>query len=799
MFALAIRYLNGWAMAATDGANKRQAEWPPHPDRVFMALAAAWFETGEDPAEGAALRWLEALPDPAMAASSHAVRTLTIHYAPVNDAKTSPKIPSGADLKKLKNAGLAVLPEFRSRQPRTFPVAIPHDPVVHLIWQPPLDQPLDAHRAALDSLLAKLTHVGHSASLVQGWLELDNAPPPTLRPARGVDARKLRVPSAGRLAYLRRRLNRAAWLDYHDLQAQIARVKVNLKALNDAAKRAPRAAWADFPDVYLIANEREVKQHPHYWAAKAGDAEAAAALIAAWVDDAALARVRQFVQTLPDAAGLVMVSAHAYEQSGVNAIPAALAESLSARLGLSYQPGLAQINVVRRTGVDGYGRMAWQACFDGPIDAGKTYLLIDDFVGQGGTLANLRGYILKRKARVAGAICLTGKPYSAKVSLASDQLTALQDTHGATLERWWQGFFGHPFDCLTQSEARYLARSPDADRIRTQIVAASGAGSDLGFTGQAGSERQRLKALEQQLAEQFPQGCPVSLRPEPGRWASYLPVEPTLAAAVPGSLFDRRFIVFTLTGRRYALPAALQLTAALRGLLLKHCGQQPPPAWFSGHRADGGPTDQPHMALLPLPFVDAEHADGRIMGLGVALPAGLDPAAVDDCLGPIVLDPETGFARRHRLFKGRWLECGLETVLHERPPQSLRRTAWTAASRIWASVTPVVLDRHYDGADKWARAAADLRIGCARIGLPEPERVWLHSASSVRGVPPAQAFPYLTHQGGGRRYHAHAVLVFAQPVAGPVLLGAGRFRGYGLCRPLSERALSSCAEERGHG
>ena len=78
MFALAIRYLNGWAMAATDGANKRQAEWPPHPDRVFMALAAAWFETGEDPAGGAALRWLEALPDPAMAASSHAVRTASM-------------------------------------------------------------------------------------------------------------------------------------------------------------------------------------------------------------------------------------------------------------------------------------------------------------------------------------------------------------------------------------------------------------------------------------------------------------------------------------------------------------------------------------------------------------------------------------------------------------------------------------------------------------------------------------------------------------------------------------------------
>jgi len=74
MFSLAIRYLNGWAMAAADGARKEQVEWPPHPDRVFMALAAAWFETGEDPAEGEALRWLEALEPPAIAASEAEIR-----------------------------------------------------------------------------------------------------------------------------------------------------------------------------------------------------------------------------------------------------------------------------------------------------------------------------------------------------------------------------------------------------------------------------------------------------------------------------------------------------------------------------------------------------------------------------------------------------------------------------------------------------------------------------------------------------------------------------------------------------
>jgi CRISPR-associated protein Csb2 len=29
----------------------------------------------------------------------------------------------------------------------------------------------------------------------------------------------------------------------------------------------------------------------------------------------------------------------------------------------------------------------------------------------------------------------------------------------------------------------------------------------------------------------------------------------------------------------------------------------------------------------------------------------------------------------------------------------------------------------------------------------------------------------------------HALLAFGQDVSGPVLLGAGRFLGYGLCKP----------------
>ena len=80
---------------------------------------------------------------------------------------------------------------------------------------------------------------------------------------------------------------------------------------------------------------------------------------------------------------------------------------------------------------------------------------------------------------------------------------------------------------------------------------------------------------------------------------------------------------------------------------------------------------------------------------------------------------------------------------------------------------------------------------CTRIGLPEPREVVITQVSAHPGVPPSFAFPRLKRKDGSERRHSHAILVFDEPVCGPVLIGAGRFRGYGLCRSLTDL----CREE----
>ena len=781
MFALGLHYLNGWSMAAADGAHKEQAEWPPHPDRVFMALAAAWFETGEDPAEGEALRWLEALPPPAIAASDKDSRTAIVSYVPVNDAQVGRKLPAIGTLDKLKSAGLATLPEYRSRQPRGFPVAIPHDPTVHLIWP---DAELGVHRAALERLATKVTHVGHSASFVQAWLE---AKPPerTWIPATGVGLQRLRVTSRGRLKMLETRMNRAEWITYCDLCGEIEQAEADLKAM----KHPPRVPWEAFADAVLLAGESEVKQHPQYPGAKTSDDVAAAAkLVNSLVDEMGIVAVQALIAAVTENGEPVLVSAHAWESQGLNAIPTALAELLSERLGIPCEAAIVQANVVSHTGASGYGRLARQARFEGKVDKGREYVMVDDFVGQGGTLANMRGWIEKQGGKVVGAVVLTGKPYSAKLNPSQEQLDELRQRHGKDFEKWWREHFGHPFNCLTQSEARYLARSPDVDTIRNRLAAEKQAGGRSGLARSPREQRQYIKELKARLRDRFPSGQPVSLRPVPGRWQGYDRPPETSVPEAPGSVFDPRLIVLGIKGKRVSLSATLKLTAALRGLLMSACPEQPPPEWFSGHRPDGVPTAKPHLALTPLPFVGSQHADSRVMGLALILPRELDSREAGDCLEPFLHDADTGLSREHRLFSGQWFECVVELETRERPPQNLAPNTWTRESRVWASVTPVVLNRHFDGKDKWDRAAESVKDACEHIGLPRPHAVLLHPVSLVEGVPHAREYPQLTRKNdGGRRSHSHAVITFDEPVRGPVLIGAGRFRGYGLCRPIDKR------------
>ncbi len=116
--------------------------------------------------------------------------------------------------------------------------------------------------------------------------------------------------------------------------------------------------------------------------------------------------------------------------------------------------------------------MANQPLFAGSVVSGQNYVVVDDFVGQGGTLANVIGLLRSCGGNILGATVLTGKAHSAKLAPDGELLDALRHKHGRELEGWWRDVYGFGFDCLTRSEARYLEKSSDAESIRDRLIAA---------------------------------------------------------------------------------------------------------------------------------------------------------------------------------------------------------------------------------------------------------------------------------------------------------------------------------------
>lgn len=239
----------------------------------------------------------------------------------------------------------------------------------------------------------------------------------------------------------------------------------------------PRTPWNQFPDVLIHASESTVKKHPAYEAAKSGDDVAATHLVLTCLNLAQVVALNQLVAGKRP----TLVSAHAMERHGVNAIPEVFADELGRLLSWPVDTGIVQTNVVSHTGANGFWRLARQAEFDGTVQAGCDYVLVDDFVGMGGTLANLKGHIETLGGNVLAAVALTGKTHSAKLAPTPERLNELRKRHGTEFENWWIGHFAHSFDALTESEARYLARTETADTIRDRIAEAEQTGNRPAF------------------------------------------------------------------------------------------------------------------------------------------------------------------------------------------------------------------------------------------------------------------------------------------------------------------------------
>ena len=235
-------YLTGYCVA-TDPASRQRAEWPPHPGRVFMALAAAWFETGEDPDEGNALRWLEQLGDPEMALPpngeiSH--REVVTVFVPVNGDQAKDTFPDK------KSGTLQSAPAIaRKKNDRTFPSVWVGESPCFLHWPNVTATDLDTHRSALDRLCGKVTRIGHSSSLVRMWLAEEARSPCQSEiwvPDDGLADFQARRVSEGTLNLLDRWFNRRDREGHDRLTNEIEALTVQKKTIRGKGASERKAA-----------------------------------------------------------------------------------------------------------------------------------------------------------------------------------------------------------------------------------------------------------------------------------------------------------------------------------------------------------------------------------------------------------------------------------------------------------------------------------------------------------------------------------------------------------------------------
>lgn len=303
----------------------------------------------------------------------------------------------------------------------------------------------------------------------------------------------------------------------------------------------------------------------------------------------------------------------------------------------------------------------------------------------------------------------------------------------------------------------------------------------------------RKKELATQL-KSYPKGGPAVTRPILTRWQGYAKHarKDERPVIVPG-LFDPDVLIFARKNeqRIMGMERTLQLTSALRNAAMKSAGENAP-EWLSGHQPDGRPSLKPHAAFFPLPFVGSKYADGHLMGLAIAIPRAIDPEGEASeesrrrVIGSLLFD-DSGNERTIALWRSKgaervW-EWNLEREKSDSPSFTLRASTWTRPTTEWASVTPVVL-HHYPKAKRKGDVERILLEAFESAGLPRPVELRVQPVSAFAGALPARSMPEFT-EGGEKmcRYQTHIVARFASPVRGPLLIGRGRFRGYGLLRP----------------
>ena len=231
-----------------------------------------------------------------------------------------------------------------------------------------------------------------------------------------------------------------------------------------------------------------------------------------------------------------------------------------------------------------------------------------------------------------------------------------------------------------------------------------------------------------------------------------------------------------VSGRRVATVTALFKAAVLRKYQELHGD---PPAVLHGHGF--GSNGYEIARFLALPDVGFTWSRGRIHGLALWMPPGSDSAVRRRAR-------DAAFAVRR--LTGRGIDVSVAPRDGEPRPVAAHPDRWSRSAHRWATAFPAIHER------RRALDLAEVSQWCRHAGLPAPVTFRAARGPLVRGA--VDLAPVEVNRPGrpGRPY-SHVELRFATPVPGPLVIGAGRQRGFGLCVPVDGRAADRHHDDGG--
>ena len=349
----------------------------------------------------------------------------------------------------------------------------------------------------------------------------------------------------------------------------------------------------------------------------------------------------------------------------------------------------------------------------------------------------------------------------------------------------------------------------------TQLDALEAVARDIGYIGHSAS-LVRCRFMRGSSEAQSHPSAPARRRVYVGRLAELEqayrmnPIRPVISpgsavsanASLPAPALSPNWLVLeTIGGAVPDLRASALVCRVLRRVLM--CGyrriglEDAIPEIVSGHDPGGRATRLPHLAIAPMAFTGFPYSDGRVFGFALIPPARTTLSDIPEFRAAFekVAPYDPGEERRVLVLEGvplrerqrlRLSPAGATTK------RSLSPDPYVAAASVWASVTPIVLDRHLKRKDD-LEAREIIANACGNAGLPHPDidRIRIGKHSAIEGAPPARPLagePRWTRwkipAPLASRPLVHVVIDFGCEIPGPVMLGAGRFTGLGLCRGL---------------